>query len=472
MMPLPGDMRFPADPGDAASSGIAFADFLRTDDSSSGRRADHSKIALPVEREVRAELPPRADPSRPSEPRHRSASEGPSQGSEMPAEEEPIAASAGEPENASSSADDGDGLAAAGDETPPEETADAEPPAQLPPGNPAPSPVVDPAFARQAKEMTAAVADAAGGLTPSVEGDEYIMSAPVAPVRPEAAPPRLVAAVTQHAAPVISFALPVGGLELLQGDAPAAAVASQAATATSEASANTQGASALAAGQAQQAAVSGALSNPAEPQLEPSVGVDAEETMAVSASGGTGEAHGGAGEAGNDAGGGDGDHLGAGLANAANASATGRGESVRAATALHSAATQLAEPVARAAKAGMQRVEIALEPAALGRVDVRLDFAADGRVSAFFVTDNRQALEALRADAQTLARALADAGVDAGSLDFGLRQGAQDTDGGSFRQDSGRKGGGQPVADPEPSNATAATHAQYSGLRGRLDIRA
>lgn len=134
----------------------------------------------------------------------------------------------------------------------------------------------------------------------------------------------------------------------------------------------------------------------------------------------------------------------------------------------------MAEPIARAVKAGVQRVEIALEPAALGRVDVRLDFGADGRVSAYFVADNRQALDALRADAQTLSRALADAGVDAGGLNFGLRHREPGSDGGGSTPSFNHAASGS-----AGSGATAATDAgadvpklHSSGPRGRLDIRA
>ena len=78
--------------------------------------------------------------------------------------------------------------------------------------------------------------------------------------------------------------------------------------------------------------------------------------------------------------------LGQAAATAGHAAATGRFEIPRNdAQALHSPTAQLAEPVARAAQTGVQRVEIALEPAALGRVNVRLDFTGDGRMSAFFV---------------------------------------------------------------------------------------
>lgn len=136
-------------------------------------------------------------------------------------------------------------------------------------------------------------------------------------------------------------------------------------------------------------------------------------------------------------------------------------------------AAQLAEPLVRAARVGVQRVEIALEPAALGRVDVRLDFAADGRMSALIMADSRQALEALRADTQTLARALADAGIDAGGLNFGLRQREPGSDGGGFARafGSGDGSAGSP-GDTGPPPAARGVSGPCSSASGRLDIRA
>lgn len=137
------------------------------------------------------------------------------------------------------------------------------------------------------------------------------------------------------------------------------------------------------------------------------------------------------------------------------------------------AAAQLAEPLVRAARTGVQRVEIALEPAALGRVEVRLDFAADGRMSALIMADSRQALDALRADAQTLTRALADAGIDGGGLNFGLRQRDPGSEGGGFTRAFGTGGG--TACSPGavgPAAPARAVPGSYASPPGRLDIRA
>lgn len=138
-------------------------------------------------------------------------------------------------------------------------------------------------------------------------------------------------------------------------------------------------------------------------------------------------------------------------------------------------ATQVAVHVGKAAKSGLTRIDIALEPASLGKVEVRLDFERDGKISALFLADSREALEALRADARTLERALAEAGVktDSGSLDFGLREHGA----GSGRAFSGgpAPGGAGSEAAADASETESPPHveppAPSSGER-RLDIRA
>lgn len=355
------------------------------------------------------------------------------------------------------------------EEAPAGETADAEQTVQLAGDHP-PALVLDAPGRLQAAGLAALPSDATAAPASSVQGNGAGVPPPAAPARPDAMPPRVTAAVSQQADPLVSIAALVPGLEILDGNPAGTLASSPVATATADASTILPGASAVA-GQAQQAAMPG----PSSPTVGPVEGTaaDAGAPMAIGAAGGTGEAGDRAGDTGNPAGGGEGDRSGAAPAAAPTTMTAGRGEFVRSEGAtVHSVATQLAAPVARAAKAGVQRVEIALEPAALGRVDVRLDFSPDGRVSAFFVAENRPALDALRADAQTLTRALADAGVDTGSLNFGLRQGGQGNDGGSYPSTSGRASVEPSVVGSEPSNVAAAASGHYSSSTGRLDIRA
>jgi hypothetical protein len=139
-------------------------------------------------------------------------------------------------------------------------------------------------------------------------------------------------------------------------------------------------------------------------------------------------------------------------------------------------AAQVALHVGKAAKAGLTRVEIALEPASLGRVEVRLDFGRDGSINALFVAETREALDALRADARTLERALSEAGLkaDSGSLGFSLREQGAGT-GGRFseafaRPDDPSKMSAETAPDTAPASA-AESPARLPGDR-RLDIRA
>lgn len=85
---------------------------------------------------------------------------------------------------------------------------------------------------------------------------------------------------------------------------------------------------------------------------------------------------------------------------------------------------QVALAIARRAKDGATRFDIRLDPPELGRVDVRLDFSADGKVTAALAAERAETYDLLRRDANTLARALAEAGVnvDSGGLAFSLAE--------------------------------------------------
>ena len=136
------------------------------------------------------------------------------------------------------------------------------------------------------------------------------------------------------------------------------------------------------------------------------------------------------------------------------------------------AVAQVTRQLDRAARAGVQRVEIALEPEALGRVEVQLEFGRDGQVSALFVIDTKEAYDALRSDARTLERALSDAGVNSGSLSFSLREQAAGSGNGFAHSGSGRshRTGGDTNAPLSPTAVPqSAADAEPSG---RLDIRA
>ena len=99
--------------------------------------------------------------------------------------------------------------------------------------------------------------------------------------------------------------------------------------------------------------------------------------------------------------------------------------------ALKSTPDQVAVHIARAAQSGTNRIEIRLDPESLGHVEVRLEVGRDGRVSALVLTENREALDALKAESRALQQALHDAGLkpDADSLSFEMQseQGGRST---------------------------------------------
>jgi flagellar hook-length control protein FliK len=88
---------------------------------------------------------------------------------------------------------------------------------------------------------------------------------------------------------------------------------------------------------------------------------------------------------------------------------------------------------------GATKFEIRLDPAALGKVQVRLEVSADNRVEALVSTQRPEVLADLQRGADSLRRALQDAGFDLGSdgLNFSLDQGS-----------------GQPSADQEPRSGS------------------
>lgn len=155
---------------------------------------------------------------------------------------------------------------------------------------------------------------------------------------------------------------------------------------------------------------------------------------------------------------------------------TGRG-GARSGIALKSTPDQVAVHVTRAVRSGMNRIEIRLDPESLGRVEVTLEVGRDGRVSALVLTENREALDALKAEARALQQALQDAGLkpDADSLSFDMRG------------EHGRRSAGQ-VFMPEdraartPANRTAETEPEGMfqtaeprrtlNPRGQLDVLA
>ncbi len=88
-----------------------------------------------------------------------------------------------------------------------------------------------------------------------------------------------------------------------------------------------------------------------------------------------------------------------------------------------------ASALAQRVQSGATKFEIRLDPAELGRVQVRMEVSADNRVEAVVSTQRPEVLADLQRGADSLRRALAEAGFELGTdgLSFSLEQGSQNT---------------------------------------------
>ncbi len=132
----------------------------------------------------------------------------------------------------------------------------------------------------------------------------------------------------------------------------------------------------------------------------------------------------------------------------------------------HTVVEQVAINLGQAAKNGVERIQIQLQPADLGAIEVKLSVSHEGRVEVVVSADRSDTLNLLQQDAGNLAQALRDAGLqaDSSSLSFNLRGGPQQ----SFQQSSASSGGLQNRALTAPEET-----AQSNQLRrhaGVLDI--
>lgn len=88
---------------------------------------------------------------------------------------------------------------------------------------------------------------------------------------------------------------------------------------------------------------------------------------------------------------------------------------------------QIGFQVKQAVKQGTSQIHIQLDPEELGKLDIKLTVEASGKTGVHIVVETRQTLELLQRDSASLARTLADAGLnaDSSSLSFNLRSGDQ-----------------------------------------------
>ena len=143
-------------------------------------------------------------------------------------------------------------------------------------------------------------------------------------------------------------------------------------------------------------------------------------------------------------------------------------------------ADQVSVQIAKQAKEGVDQINIKLNPQELGRVEVHLEVNKDGTVQATVFAENKDTLAMLQKDADSLAKALSNAGLntDAGSMNFNLRgdgQQQQFAGNGNSQQNGGgndraaRWAALNSVAEADTSGSALAASSS-SGLSA-LDVR-
>lgn len=113
----------------------------------------------------------------------------------------------------------------------------------------------------------------------------------------------------------------------------------------------------------------------------------------------------------------------------------------------------------QAAKDGLDRITIQLDPIDLGRVEVSMQTNRDGQAQIHFLIDKPETFDSLSRDARVLERTLQEAGIkaDTGSMQFNLRQQPQQ----NLQADV--NGQGHPSHQPQPEQADDQ-HAPLSAI--------
>ena len=136
---------------------------------------------------------------------------------------------------------------------------------------------------------------------------------------------------------------------------------------------------------------------------------------------------------------------------------------------------QVSVKITKALQAGTDKISIQLKPSDLGRVDVKMELTHDGRVMTVVTAEKPDTLDMLRRDSSELQKALADAGLQSGDMEFNLK--------GQEQQSAEAEGDGASGTADGDSNAAEETEtdvndgvmsAWESGIfaNGRLDMRA
>ena len=131
---------------------------------------------------------------------------------------------------------------------------------------------------------------------------------------------------------------------------------------------------------------------------------------------------------------------------------------------------QIKVVITRAAKSGLDKVQIQLKPAELGRIDVKLEISEDHKVRVTVTADNKETLALLQSDSQTLERTLNDAGLrtDSANLHFNLRS-ESDPREAQNGQAQGRAQNGAGAETAQEETAPQYDYAAAAFSRGGVD---
>jgi flagellar hook-length control protein FliK len=139
---------------------------------------------------------------------------------------------------------------------------------------------------------------------------------------------------------------------------------------------------------------------------------------------------------------------------------------------------EISVEISKAAKAGHDRIAIQLKPAEMGRIEVQLDFST-GKVVASIVAERPETLQMLKNDSSNLEKALTEAGLKMGDMNFDLQkqnEQGQEMAGSGNGSGSGDTDNGLSEEDEEMLLASEAEmlaqRAQARASLGGIDVSA
>ncbi len=137
-------------------------------------------------------------------------------------------------------------------------------------------------------------------------------------------------------------------------------------------------------------------------------------------------------------------------------------------------ADQISVKITKALQAGTDRISIQLRPAELGRVDVKMEITHDGRVMTVVTAEKQDTLDLLRRDSSELQRALAEAGLQSGDMEFNLKGQDKQTAEGENGDGNANPNVKADAEEQLSQNDDGVMNAWESGIfmNGRIDMRA